>query len=200
MDKIPKTLYCVTSKERAQDMLKKGTNLTTFLCEDKYLANDLINTGLDEPAILEISRESYNIPDKLNIPIDIPVQKAMLDEGETIYMPGYAQYFTMTHIPADHIKEAKITQTNELGTRICSNMISIMENVKDIGEMEDVIAGMRRAANIGAMDMNWVEAQTITARRLAAEGRYDELKSEEPEDDFTKAVESLNGLESGMSQ
>ncbi len=183
-------LYTIQEKGYADHILKKGLVIPVMLCESRSLAQHLVNTGLEDPAILEINTEG--LPNEFK-------QAAIDEDGDELksYMNEYVDYFTQSPIPADHITKAELTDTNELGARIYSGMLSMKENVRSLGDMEEVAAGMRKLVNLGISSKEHIDAEIETAMDLAREGRFDELYDEE---DFADAVAGLSADNNGLEQ
>lgn len=71
------------------------------------------------------------------------------------------------------------------------------ENVRSLGDMEEVAAGMRKLVNLGISSKEHIDAEIKTAMDLAREGRFDELYDEE---DFADAVAGLSADNNGLEQ
>lgn len=186
-------LYSIQEKGYAEKVLKQGLVVPTVLCESSSLAQHLVNTGLEDPAILEVNTEG--LPNVF--------QKAAHDEDELKpYMNDYVDYFTFSPIPADHITKAELTNSNELGVRIYSGMLSMKENVTSLVDMQEVATGMKKMVNLGICSEEHIDAEIQTAMALARDGRFSELRDEEdiPEDDFTKAIEGISQQGSAIEQ
>lgn len=170
---MERKLYAIQEKHYAEEVLRRGMHPITTFCEAGSLAQNLVNTGLEDPAILEIDTEGIS---------DI-FRPAAHDEDEVKpYMSDFTNYYATAPIPAANISRAETTSTNELGARIQSGMLSMKENVKSLGEMEEVTAGMKKLAALGIDTKEHVDAEIQTAMVLACEGRFDELGDEETEE------------------
>lgn len=157
-----------------------------FFCDSHGLAQCLVNTRIEDPVILEV--DAAGLPDTFRY--------APHDEGELKpYMNDYISYRSISPIPADHVSIAEITADNERGAQICSDMQAMKGNVQALSDMEEWSEGMKRLVPLGISSKEQVDAEIQTALSLAREGHFDEM----PDDDFTKAVESLDdGYDDGL--
>lgn len=82
-------LYTIQEKGYADRILKKGLVTPVMLCESRSLAQHLVNTGLEDPAILEINTEG--LPNEFK-------QAAIDEDGDELksYMNEYVDYFTQS--------------------------------------------------------------------------------------------------------
>ena len=173
-------LYSIEEKIAAEETLKKGYVIPNVFCDERGLAQRLVNTGIEDPVILEIN--ASGLPDAFRY--------APHDEDELkSYMNDYISYRSISPIPASHVSMTKITEGNELGVRIYSDMQAMKENVRTLGDMEEWAEGMKKLVPLGISSEEHVSAEIQTAMSLAREGRFDELLDE---DDFTKSVEALD--------
>lgn len=201
MDKISNKLYYVTGKRRAERLEKNGIEIASVLCTDDGIAQNII----EEIVMRDSYAKQSNIdrqPDELAVlEIDTScLKRAMQDSAKNRkdYMPAYLDYI-VPPIPADYIKKAELTSTNELGMKVYFGMLNMKGNVTTMREMEEVVMGMRTLPGLGISTEEHIEAEVQTALSLAREGRFNELGNEEEEreticmnsNDFTQAVESI---------
>lgn len=165
-------LYVIQEKGYADILLKKGITVSTILCERNSLAQNLINVGLEDPAILEIDTDG----------LGHALKAAMLDEYELQdYMEPYTNYFTAEPIPASRITKVEFTNMDELGSDIYAGMQSMKNRAASAEEITDINKGMKKLANLGICSEEQIHEEILASQIQAVPDHFGEVSSDEHE-------------------